>query len=190
MCGARTPISARGFQTLRSSSALRNSSLFMTLAGSAKSKGANAAEGQGRNPVGQRVLQLARIDDPQVFLSPKGRSAMTMCMDFVVFGASEHLNSNPSSALVQIPAAQQQQVQLCPSLGPVEVRLVSAVGDECLLEGESLPTGAVARVEGELIRVFKTQQEMKDAAVAQEHPRRLDEPLSQILDTRGATPGS
>ena len=63
-----------------------------------------------------------------------------------------------------------------------------AVGDECLLKGESLPTGAVARVEGKLIRVFKAQQEVQDAAVAQEHPRRLDEPLSQILEPGGQHP--
>ena len=65
-----------------------------------------------------------------------------------------------------LPASRQQQVQLGAALGPVEVGLVPAVGDECLLEGESLPTGGIARVEGELIRVFKAQEEVQDAAVA------------------------
>ena len=37
------------------------------LGGLAKGNGANGAEGHGGDPVGQRVLQLAGIDDPQVF---------------------------------------------------------------------------------------------------------------------------
>ena len=53
---------------------------------SGKSKWEDSAEGHGRDPVRQRVLQLAGIDDPQVF---ELRSPRTMCMDFVVLGASE-----------------------------------------------------------------------------------------------------
>ena len=150
---------------------------------SAKGEGANGAEGQGRNPVGQRVLQLARIDDPQVFKPQVADDDVHGLRGFRGIGALE-LEAESLSA------AQEQQVQLGASLGPVEVGLVSAVGDECLLEGESLPTGAVAWVEGELIRVFDSQQEVKDAAVAQEHPWRLDEPLSQILEPGGQQPGS
>ena len=108
----------------------------------------NPSEGQGRNPVSKRVLQLAGIDDPQVFEPQVVDDDVHRFRGFRGIRALE-LEPEP------LPAAEQQKVQFGASLGSVEVGLVPPVGDECLLEGESLPTGAVARVEGELIRVFK-----------------------------------
>ena len=63
-----------------------------------------------------------------------------------------------------------------------------AVRDQGLLQRESLPTGAVPWVQGQLLRVLDTQQEVQDTAVPQKHPRGLDEPLAEVFEPRRQHP--
>ena len=132
-------------------------------------------QGQGGDGVGERILPIPRIQDPQV------RKPQILDDHVHGFRGARGVGAFELEAPAPSPP-QQHQVQLGAALGGVEVRLPLPVRDQRLLQGESLPARAVARVRRQVLHLFQPQQEVQDAAVAQVDLGRLDEALAQVLE--------
>ena len=131
-------------------------------------------EGEGGDGVGQGILPVAGVDYPQAFQSQVFNDDVHGFCRARGIGALELEAPTPASP-------QQHQIQLGASSGAVKVGVALAVGQERLLQGESLPTGAVAWMHRQLPHLFQPQQEMQDSAVAQVDLGRFDDALAKIL---------
>ena len=80
------------------------------------------------------------------------------------------------------PPSEQQQVEFGSALGCVEVRFPLTVRQKRLLQCESLPARAVARVRDQVVPLFDPQQVVQHPAVAQIDLGRLDQAFAEVLE--------